>query len=54
MPYALETWGSKAIVVNTKTGKHFENAPIPLQRAKKQLRLLNAIEHNPNFKPKAK
>ena len=40
MPYALERWGNKAIVVNSKTGKHFSNSPIPLVNAKKQMRLL--------------
>ncbi len=40
MPYALEHWGKKAIVVNSKTGKHFSNSPIPLTNAKAQMRLL--------------
>ena len=45
MPYALEHWGkSKAIVVNTQTGKHFSTSPIPLATAKKQMRLLYGIE----------
>ena len=44
MPYALERWGNKAIVVNTKTGKHFSNSPIPLTNAKKQMSLLNMKE----------
>jgi hypothetical protein len=54
MPYSLEMWKDKAIVVNTLTGKHFEKSPIPLVRAKKQLRLLQAIEHNPDFKLRTK
>ena len=40
MPYSLEHWGKKAIVVNTQTGKHFSNTPIPLTNAKKQMSLL--------------
>lgn len=51
MPYHLELGSSghnfpkgRAIVVNTKTGKHFSNAPIPLANAKKQIRLLEMKE----------
>ena len=40
MPYALENWGKKAIVVNSQTGKHFSTKPLPLETAKKQMRLL--------------
>jgi hypothetical protein len=40
MPYALERWGKKAIVVNTKTGKHFSNHPLAINKAKAQERLL--------------
>lgn len=47
MPYHLELGSSghnfpkgKAIVVNTKTGKHFSNSPIPLANAKKQMSML--------------
>ena len=42
----------KAIVVNTATGKHYSNAPVPLANAKKQMRLLQAVEHG--FKPTGK
>jgi len=52
MPYHLELGSGahkfmkdKAIVVNTQTGKHFSNEPIPLERAKKQMRLLQAVDH---------
>lgn len=45
MPYGLERWGKKAIVVNTQTGKHFSASPIPLANAEKQLRLLRGVEH---------
>jgi hypothetical protein len=46
MPYHLElgsdghSFGGRAIVVNTKTGKHFSNQPVPLANAKKQMKLL--------------
>lgn len=40
MPYILEHWGKKAIVVNPKSGAHFSKMPIPLDNAKKQMRLL--------------
>ena len=40
MPYALERYGSKAIVVNMKTGKHYSTSPIPLADAKAQMRIL--------------
>ena len=45
MPYALERWGSGAIVVNTQSGKHHSLTPIPLANAKAQLRLLRGVEH---------
>jgi hypothetical protein len=51
MPYHLELGSSghnfpqgKAIVVNTKTGKHYSKSPIPLVDAKAQLRILKATE----------
>lgn len=44
MPYAIERWGSKGIVVNSKTGKHYSLKPIPLESAKAQLRVLKAAE----------
>ena len=45
MPYSIEHWGKdKGIVVNTSSGKHFSETPIPLTRAKKQMRLLYALE----------
>lgn len=52
MPYALERWGKGAIVVDSKTGKHFSRSPIPLVDAKKQMRLLQAVEHG--YKPTGK
>jgi hypothetical protein len=42
MPYAIEHWNNKGIVVNTKTGKHFSNKPIAMDKAKAQLRLLES------------
>lgn len=58
MPYHLElgsdghSFKGKAIVVNTATGKHFSESPIPLANAQKQKRLLEAAEHG--FKPTGK
>lgn len=58
MPYHLElgsdghAFKGKAIVVNSKTGKHFSSMPVPLANAKKQMRLLQAVEHG--FKPTGK
>jgi hypothetical protein len=58
MPYFLEmgsgdhSYGGKAIVVNTMSGRHHSSEPIPLERAKKQKRLLEAVEHG--FKPTGK
>lgn len=40
MPYHLEHFGDKAIVVNTKTGKHHSLSPIPLVKAQAQERVL--------------
>lgn len=51
MPYHLElgsdghSFRGKAIVVNTQTGKHHSTSPIPISSAKKQMRLLQAVEH---------
>jgi len=58
MPYVLERSSEghkfaqgKAIVVNSMTGKHFSKMPIPLAKAEKQMRLLQAVEHG--MTPKA-
>ena len=51
MPYHLElgsdghSFRGKAIVVNSKTGKHYSNAPVPLANAKKQMKLLYMLEN---------
>lgn len=42
----------KGIVVNSMTGHHYSNEPIPLIKAKAQKRLLDAVEHG--FKPTGK
>lgn len=52
MPYGLEHWGDKAIVVNTQTGKHHSLQPISREKAEAQLRLLRGVEHG--FKPTGK
>ena len=44
MPFHLEHFGDKAIVVNTRTGKHYSNSPIPLHDATKQMRILEAFK----------
>jgi hypothetical protein len=49
MPYHLELasdghkFHGKAIVVNTQTGEHKSLHPIPLEKAKAQLRVLEAL-----------
>lgn len=53
MPYEILKKGQdKGIVLNTKTGKTYSDSPIPLYKAKRQERLLRAIEHG--FKPTGK
>lgn len=58
MPYHLELgsdghkFKGKAIVVNSTTGKHFSDLPIPVEKAKAQMRLLYGVEHG--MKPKKK
>ena len=47
MPYKLEPSiadKAKAIVVNTKTGRHYSLSPIPRERAEAQKRLLESLE----------
>jgi hypothetical protein len=50
MPYHLElgsdghSFRGKAIVVNTKTGKHYSSKPIALASAKAQKRVLESVE----------
>lgn len=53
MPYEIvKTGQNKGYVINTKTGKTYSDSPIPLYRAKRQERLLRAVEHG--FKPTGK
>lgn len=58
MPYFLElgsdgkSYKGKAIVVNSMTGRHHSLEPIPMEKARKQKRLLEAVEHG--FKPTGK
>lgn len=40
MPFKLEKYGDKAIVKNTKTGKHYSTEPIPLHSARSQMSML--------------
>jgi len=55
MPLTLELWGSnRAIVVNSKTGHHFSNNPIPKKKAEAQMRLLRDIERSPEYKKRKK
>jgi hypothetical protein len=50
MPFHLElgsdgsSFKGKAIVVNTKSGKHYSTMPVPLANAKAQKRVLEAAE----------
>jgi hypothetical protein len=52
MPYHLELGSGahkfmgKAIVVDTK-GHHYSNDPIPIKRAKAQMRVLESKMHHP-------
>jgi hypothetical protein len=58
MPYHLELGSGahkfmgKAIVVNSMTGEHYSRKPIPVEKAKAQMRLLYGVEHG--MKPKKK
>jgi len=51
MPFHLELgsdghkFHNKAIVVNNITGHHMSKDPIPINKAKAQLRILNDIYH---------
>jgi len=61
MPYHLELgsdghkFAGKAIVVNSITGHHYSNDPIPVKKAEAQLRILNmATDKEEPKKMKAK
>lgn len=52
MPYKLkQVYGGAKVV--SPSGPHSKKK-MTLRNAKAQLRLLNAVEHNPNFKPRKK
>jgi hypothetical protein len=40
MPYKLERYGDKAIVVNARSGKHYSTEPIALKSARSQMAAL--------------
>lgn len=44
MPYGIEKYGDKAIVVNTKTHEHYSKKPIPLINAERQINILQMAE----------
>jgi hypothetical protein len=56
MPFHLElgsdgnSFKGKAIVVNSKTGKHYSNSPIPLAKAQAQLRVLEQAHKKESMK----
>ena len=60
MPYHLEMGSGahkfmgKAIVVNTMSGHHYSKDPIPVEKAKAQMRLLQGVEHGMVPRPKKK
>jgi len=57
MPYHLElgsdghSFHGKAIVVNSKTGEHKSHHPIPMPKAKAQMRLLESLHKKEHDKP---
>lgn len=53
MPYQIRKVGSGFSVVNRTTGKEHSKHTTE-EKAKKQFRLLEAIDHDPNFKPRNK
>lgn len=53
MPFKLERYGDKAIVMNTKTGKHYSTDPIPLSSARSQMAILqNNTKHMSHLRSK--
>lgn len=61
MPFVLERYpgaaggtshrfAGKAIVVNTKSGHHYSNEPIPTKKAEAQMRLLESLERKESGK----
>lgn len=54
MPFILERYGDKAIVVNTKSGKHYSSEPIPLANARKQMDILESYKRTKEIQREAK
>jgi len=54
MPYKLKRVYGGAKVTSPNHPQGFSKKKMTLRNAKRQLRLLNAIEHNPDFKPRKK
>jgi len=52
MPWHLEVGSGahkfmgKAIVVTSMSGHHYSHDPIPIEKAKAQMRLLQGVEHD--------
>jgi hypothetical protein len=51
MPYRVEKDGDGCKVVNTESGE-VKAKHARCEDAERQVRLLHAIEHDPNFKPR--
>jgi len=54
MPYKLKRVYGGAKVTSPNHPQGFSKKKMTLRNAKRQLRLLNAAEHNPDFKPRKK
>lgn len=54
MPYRIEDKGGGKVVVNTETGRQLSSKPLKPSVAESQFRLLEALEHDPNWKPDEK
>ena len=54
MPYNLKHVYGGAKVTSPNHPQGFSKKKMTLRNAKRQLRLLNAIEHDPNFKRRGK
>lgn len=54
MPYEIRQEGEDFVVINKDTGdvKATHKPPEAKEKAERQVRLLNAIEHDPNWEPK--
>jgi len=55
VPYNLKrVYGGGAKVTSPNHPQGFSKKKMTIRNAKAQLRLLNAVEHNPDFKPRRK